>query len=176
MLFGGRSRAVHPSRLERRRLPRFKDSSTGRRGNPSGPGSLLAESIRAKTNLGVAIAALFILSPFAVNNLMRDRLLMGAGSLAIVLILITNAWFILRGRMVSWLTPLALVPAILGFLVMCFRNSYPALRPQPVPAAQIIPVTATNAVRTKLFIRSSPLLLLPGRRATARSYLRRARR
>ncbi|MCP4902089.1 MAG: GGDEF domain-containing protein [bacterium] len=89
----------------------------------------------AKTNLGVAVAALFLLSPFAVNHLINGRLFMGAGAAAIVAILTVNAWSILRGRMVSWLTPIALVPAITAYLVVCFRQqgaiaafwSYPAL-------------------------------------------------
>ncbi len=89
----------------------------------------------AKTNLGVAVAALFLLSPFAVSHLLNGRLFMGAGAAAIVAILTVNAWSILRGRMVSWLTPIVLVPAITAYLVVCFRQqgviaafwSYPAL-------------------------------------------------
>jgi diguanylate cyclase len=77
---------------------------------------------RSKSTLGVAVAALFLLTPFAVNNFVQGRYLLGVGSFAIVVILAVSAWGIRRGRDYSSLTLFALVPAILFFLVFSLRK------------------------------------------------------
>jgi len=81
-----------------------------------------ASNFRSKATLGVAVAALFLLTPFSVNNFIQGRYVLGAGSLAIVAILAANAWSIRRMRDYSSLTLLALVPAVLFFLVLSLRS------------------------------------------------------
>jgi len=105
------------------------------RGDGEAPTHAAVMNVRTKTSIGLAIAALVILSPFAVNHLIKGRYLLGAASVAVITIVTVNAWFILRGRTVGWLTPAVLVPAVIGFLVMCFEQqgeigvfwAYPAL-------------------------------------------------
>ncbi len=81
-----------------------------------------ASDFRSKATLGVAVAALFLLTPFSVNNFIQGRYVLGAGSLAIVAILAANAWSIRRMRDYSALTLLALVPAVLFFLILSLRS------------------------------------------------------
>jgi diguanylate cyclase (GGDEF)-like protein len=90
---------------------------------------------RVEATLGVASTSLLLLTPFAVNNVLQGRHLVGAGSLAIVAALVATAWGCLRGRYRPNLTLASLVPAILFFLLLALRTqgvigalwSYPAL-------------------------------------------------
>ena len=90
---------------------------------------------RRKSTLGVALVAIFLLTPFAINNFIQDRYILGAGSLAIEVILAVNAWSIIRGRYYPLLTLLGLIPGILIILVISLREQgivgilwcYPAL-------------------------------------------------
>lgn len=75
-----------------------------------------------KSSLGIAIAGLIILSPFSINNFFQQRYILGAGSLAIVIILAVNAWTISRGRYFPALTLFGLIPAILFFLVLAIHE------------------------------------------------------
>jgi len=77
---------------------------------------------RGKATLGVAVAALFLLTPFSINNFFQGRHVLGAGSLAIVAILAINAWGVSRGRDFSSLTLLGLVPAVVFFLAYSLRK------------------------------------------------------
>lgn len=83
--------------------------------NPGQPSSFLR-----KSTLGVAITALIFLTPFSINNFFQGRYVLGAGSLAIVVMLAINAWSTGRGRYHSVFTLLSIVPAILFFLVIAF--------------------------------------------------------
>jgi len=73
---------------------------------------------RRKATLGVAILGVLILSPFAFNNFFQHRPLLGAGSLAIVLILAWNAWHIRNRGYSPWLILFGLVPLIIVFIVL----------------------------------------------------------
>lgn len=70
----------------------------------------------------MAVAALFLLTPFSINNFLQGRLFLGAGSLAIVGLLAFNAWSITRGRYYSSFTLIGLVPAVIFFLVFALHK------------------------------------------------------
>ncbi|MCX4186557.1 GGDEF domain-containing protein [Methylophaga sp. OBS4] len=78
--------------------------------------------IQVKTILWVAIAAVFVITPFSINNLIQHRYLLGFGSLGVILILISNAWICLRGRYYPFLTLFGLVPAIIVFLGLAIHR------------------------------------------------------
>jgi diguanylate cyclase (GGDEF)-like protein len=90
---------------------------------------------RTKATLGVALTALFLLTPFALNNFYQGRYLLGIGSLAIVASLAFNAWSCTRGRYRPSLTLFILVPVTIVFLAISIRTQgvigvlwcYPAL-------------------------------------------------
>lgn len=94
-----------------------------------------ASDFRVKATLGVAAAALLLLTPFAINNFIQGRYLLGVGSLVIVFMLAVNAFNIRRGRYYPLLTLVGLVPGIILFLVLAYREQgiigalwcYPAL-------------------------------------------------
>jgi len=46
---------------------------------------------RIKTTLGVTLIALLLLIPFTINNFLQDRLILGLGSLTIVILCAANA-------------------------------------------------------------------------------------
>jgi diguanylate cyclase (GGDEF)-like protein len=83
---------------------------------------LPTNDFRVATNLGVALVGLVLLTPFAINNFLQHRYLLGAGSLAIVVLLAVNAWTTIRGRYHVSLIFAGIVPAILFFLVLAFRD------------------------------------------------------
>ena len=76
---------------------------------------------RRNATIGLALAGLAILSPFAVTNFVQGRIFLGVGALAIVISLVVNAWYIRRGRDTSWWMFLAIVPLVLFFLVLSMR-------------------------------------------------------
>jgi len=82
----------------------------------------LLRDFRAATALGVAVSSLVFLTPFAVNNFVQGRNLLGAGSLLIVAILAFNAWSITRGKYHPLLVLLGLVPAIIFFLSLALHR------------------------------------------------------
>ena len=75
-----------------------------------------------KSTLWLAVASLLILTPFSINNFIQGRPFLGAGSLAIVVILAINAWCITHGRYYPSITLLCLVPAIIFFLVLALQR------------------------------------------------------
>lgn len=89
---------------------------------------------RAKVNRWVTSIALVIFAPFAINNLVQGRLLLGMGCVAVVGLLLANALSTYRGRpapfSMDWL-----FPVVAASLVMSFKSqgvigafwSYPAL-------------------------------------------------
>jgi diguanylate cyclase len=77
---------------------------------------------RRRSTLGVALIGLLIITPFSINNFIQDRLLLGAGSVAIVLTLMYSAWCCSRGRYSPWLTMFVLVPIILLFLSLAYQR------------------------------------------------------
>ena len=81
-----------------------------------------SSDFRHKATLGLTICAFFILTPFSINNFIQGRYLLGAGSLAIVVIITFNGWCITRDRYYPSLTLFGLVPAILFFLVVAYQK------------------------------------------------------
>ena len=77
-----------------------------------------ASDFRRNATFWLAIVALVLLTPFAINNFIHDRFWLGVGSLAIVVSLGFNGWRIRRAYYSLWPTQLALVPAILFFLTL----------------------------------------------------------
>jgi diguanylate cyclase (GGDEF)-like protein len=73
-----------------------------------------------QVNLGVALASIFLLSPFALNNFIHGRIFLGVGATVIVAIGVFTAGSILKGRAALWVASVLLVPAILAFLALCF--------------------------------------------------------
>lgn len=96
----------------RSRFPRLENSpKVGR----------LEFNYRAQTNLGVALAGLFILAPFCLNHIVHGRLLLGCVSLCIVTLLAYNAWSIRHKMVIPWTTPFVLSPAMVLFLATSVR-------------------------------------------------------
>lgn len=91
--------------------------------------------LHSRATLAIALAALVLLTPFAISNFVHGRAVLGAGSLLIILLLAGNAWEILRGRYHPLVLLLGLVPAVLFFLTLFIRGqgmegvlwTYPAL-------------------------------------------------
>lgn len=73
---------------------------------------------RQKATLGVALAAFVLLTPFALNHIVQGHPYLGSGSLAVVTLLAGNAWRIWRGRYSPALTLLAIVPAVVLYLML----------------------------------------------------------
>jgi diguanylate cyclase (GGDEF)-like protein len=72
-----------------------------------------------KTTQGLGIASLVLLTPFAINNFLQERYLLGVGGIVVVAILAFNAWSITyRGRYYTLLTLLVLTPTLLFFLTL----------------------------------------------------------
>ena len=53
---------------------------------------------RARAMFGIGIVALVVLIPFALNNLLNERWILGISSVAIVVVLLTNSLMIVQGR------------------------------------------------------------------------------
>jgi diguanylate cyclase (GGDEF)-like protein len=92
-------------------------------------------NLRLKSTLGVALIALFILTPFSINNFIQGRYLLGIGSSAIVILCAVNAWNCFRDNYRPALIFWVLVPVITLFLVLALRQqgmvvtywSYPSI-------------------------------------------------
>lgn len=84
--------------------------------------SIYELDFRGKSTLGVALMALIFLTPFSLNNIYQGRYYLGAGSLAIVLVLAVNAWTISRGRHYPSLTLFGLIPPIIIFLSLALQK------------------------------------------------------
>lgn len=65
-----------------------------------------------KSTLGVSSAAFLILTPFTINNIFHDRLLLALFTLAITLLCAVNAWFGFRGKYHAKLNLLGMAPVI----------------------------------------------------------------
>lgn len=84
--------------------------------------NIISTSFLQKSTLFLAWAGLVILTPFAVNNFIQGRYVLGIGSLVIIGILAINAWGFRHGRDYHYLILLGLVPAIIFFLVMSIQK------------------------------------------------------
>jgi len=88
--------------------------------SPETPG--FAADFRIRSTLGVALSALFLLTPFSLNNIFQGRLVLGFGSLVIVIILGISAWHCHHGRYRPRLMFVVLVPAIILFITVAIRE------------------------------------------------------
>lgn len=70
----------------------------------------------------LAILAIVVLLPFSINSIFQQRLIVGIGSLAIVLLLAFNAWSLNKGRNTHNLTFYVLVPGIIFFMALTFKQ------------------------------------------------------
>ncbi len=77
---------------------------------------------RRKANEGLALAAIVLLTPFSINNFIQGRLLLGAGSLVIVIVMASTAWVFKGNRMSNLLSAIVIVPAMLIFVSMSIHN------------------------------------------------------
>ena len=75
---------------------------------------------RERSTLGVALAGLLLLAPFAINHFAQGRLLLGVGTGMIVASLSALTWLASRGRYQPWLTFACVTPGVLVFLVVSF--------------------------------------------------------
>jgi diguanylate cyclase (GGDEF)-like protein len=80
------------------------------------------QDFRATSALGISVTALLLVTPFAANNLLQGRYLLGILSMVIVAILSANVWSSARGRYLPMLTLLGLAPAIVVFLSIAFQK------------------------------------------------------
>jgi hypothetical protein len=77
---------------------------------------------RIRSSLWVGLAGAALLAPFTINHFRLGRILLGMGTLAIVLVLAAMAWYGKRERYLPWLVFTGLTPAILLFLGLSFRD------------------------------------------------------
>lgn len=76
------------------------------------------EDFRITANIGCAFAALFLLTPFAINNFIQGRVILDAASLMVIAVLDLNAVSIIRGRIRPTLAFMVLVPLMIGALFL----------------------------------------------------------
>ncbi|MGQ7844347.1 diguanylate cyclase [Granulosicoccus sp. 3-233] len=76
---------------------------------------------RSKATLGVAAAAILFMLPVGVYDLIRGETAIGIGSMAVVFILLANAWMAMRGICHQFLTLYGLFPAGMMFMTNIFR-------------------------------------------------------
>lgn len=79
-----------------------------------------ASNLRTNASVWLAIAAAALLSPFAINNILNDRLVLAAGGILVMTILAINAWAIRSGRDMPLLIAIGLVPVIITHLAGVF--------------------------------------------------------
>lgn len=77
-------------------------------------------SFRIKSTMSVAVFALILMTPFAINHFYQGRILLGIGSLATVVIFAFSAWSCSKGRYNPQLIFWAIVPTITFFIVLAF--------------------------------------------------------
>ncbi|NND90149.1 MAG: GGDEF domain-containing protein [Granulosicoccus sp.] len=77
---------------------------------------------RAKATFGVATAAVILLFPVAIIDILFGDVFIGIGSLGIVFILAANAWMVAQGRCHQNLTLFGLIPAGMVFMIGVFQS------------------------------------------------------
>lgn len=82
----------------------------------------MISDFRIRSSLWVGVAGVVLLTPFAINHLRLDRTLLGVGTLLIALLMGAVAWYARRDRYMPWLLSVGLVPAVLVFLGLSFRD------------------------------------------------------
>lgn len=79
-------------------------------------------AFRARSTLWVAGTALLLVTPFSIDHYLNGRYVLGAGSLAVVILLAVNTWRCKRGRYSPRFTFLTIVPVMTLFLVFAFSK------------------------------------------------------
>lgn len=87
-----------------------------------------------KSALVITAVGAILLTPFAINNFIQERTLLGFGSLTIVILCVINTWNCIYSRYQPLIILLGLAPCIIIFLIFAFRElgiigalwSYPA--------------------------------------------------
>lgn len=87
-----------------------------------------------KSALVITAVGAILLTPFAINNFIQERTLLGFGSLTIVILCVINTWNCIYSRYQPLIILLGLAPCIVIFLIFAFRElgiigalwSYPA--------------------------------------------------
>lgn len=77
---------------------------------------------RIQSTYLIALTSLLLLTPFALNNLLQDRPLIGIAALTIIAIQGFHAWEINRGNSRPWIVLFVLSPCMITFLVLCFHT------------------------------------------------------
>lgn len=78
--------------------------------------------LRTKASTYLALAAAFLLIPFAINNAINGRYILSGGGILVVMILAINAWTIRKGRDMPMLIAIGLVPAVLTHIAGVFSE------------------------------------------------------
>ncbi|NNM01403.1 MAG: GGDEF domain-containing protein [Gammaproteobacteria bacterium] len=76
---------------------------------------------RRRSTLGMAATGLVLLAPFAVNNFLQGRPVLGVGAVAILLVMAILALSAVRGRYHAGVTFFSLTPPILIYLALVFE-------------------------------------------------------
>jgi diguanylate cyclase (GGDEF)-like protein len=84
--------------------------------------TIYEQDFRSKSHFYLALMALVLLTPFAINNFIQGRYNLGVGSLLLVLVLAFNAWSINRGRFNPSVTWYGLIPLILIYLSIVLQK------------------------------------------------------
>jgi diguanylate cyclase (GGDEF)-like protein len=82
----------------------------------------VSTEFRVRSSLGVGVAGLILLTPFAVNHLQQGRIVLGLGTVVVLLALLGMASMAMRGRYAPWLAFAGLTPAVLFILVVALRE------------------------------------------------------
>lgn len=77
---------------------------------------------RSKSTFGVALIALLFIAPLAINHFIQNRLLLGFGSLTIVVLLSVIAWKSYKGHYDPRITFIAYVPVTIFFLTFSLQK------------------------------------------------------
>lgn len=77
---------------------------------------------RRKSTLGLTAVVVFLLMPFAINNFVQGRWVVGIVSMMVVAIASFNGWSVTRERYHPGLTMFALAPAIIIALTLALRD------------------------------------------------------
>lgn len=80
-----------------------------------------ATDFRSKATIGVASAAIFLMLPMGLYDLHRGETAIGIGAMAVVFVLLANAWMARQGYCHQRLTAFGLIPAGMVFMTSIFQ-------------------------------------------------------
>ncbi len=90
---------------------------------------------RARAHIGLAVAAVLLLTPFSINNFLQGRFMLGVGTSVIVIAIASSAWMTSHRRDPTLISLFLLVPSIIAFVSMSLHGqgvigvlwSYPSM-------------------------------------------------